>query len=64
MKSNNTYNLMMQLTQEAKSLWRIKDQYMKDAEGHDACLAFWEKMVADKEAHIAELEALVKADLG
>lgn len=64
MKSNNTYNLMMQLTQEAKSLWRIKDQYMKDAEGSDACLAFWEKMVADKEAHIAELEVLVKADLG
>lgn len=64
MKSNNTYNLMMQLTQEAKSLWRIKDQYMKDAEESDECLAFWKKMAADKEAHIAELEALVKADLG
>lgn len=54
---------MMQLTQEAKSLWRIKDQYMKDAEGNAECVAFWEKMVNDKEAHIAELEELVKANL-
>lgn len=51
---------MMQLTEEHKSLWRIKDQYLKDADGHEDCSAFWQKMVTDKEEHIAELSELLK----
>ncbi len=30
MLSNNTYDLMAQLTEENQSLWRIKNNYKKD----------------------------------
>lgn len=54
---------MEQLAQEHKSLWRIKDEYMKDAEGHPDCQAFWKKLEADKEAHVKELTTLLKKHL-
>lgn len=60
MMDNHTYNLMLQLTQEHKSLWRIKNEYSKDAGDCDACKTFWRKMEQDKEAHIKELEALLR----
>ncbi len=61
---NNTYNLMLQLTQEQKSLWRIRNEYGKDAVQCEECKVYWEKMGKDKEAHISELTALVKKHLG
>ncbi|OHA88381.1 MAG: hypothetical protein A2653_02320 [Candidatus Zambryskibacteria bacterium RIFCSPHIGHO2_01_FULL_43_25] len=61
MLKNNLYNLLLQLTVENRSLWRIKDEYLKDAEGDAEVLAFWQKMTADKEAHINELSTLVKS---
>ncbi|MCI0620026.1 hypothetical protein L0Y40_03305 [Candidatus Wolfebacteria bacterium] len=63
MLDNNTYNLIEQLAQEHKSLWRIKDEYMKDAEGHADCQTFWKKMEQDKEEHIRDLTKLVKEHL-
>ena len=60
MFSNNLYNLMLQATEEHKSLWRIKDEYLKDAEGADDCKAFWQALAMDKEKHIQDLEALIK----
>lgn len=60
MLDNKIYNLMHQLVQENKSLWRIKNEYMKDAEGCDECIAFWQKMEKDKEEHVSELMALIK----
>lgn len=63
MTTNHVYNLMQQLVIENKSLWRIKENYMKDMEGCSDCKAFWEKMVADKESHVKELEEMVKKHL-
>jgi len=63
MFDNHSYNLMNQLVQEHKSLWRIKNDYLEDAEGCAECVEFWEKMVADKEEHVAELTALIKDHL-
>lgn len=60
MLSNHAYNLLLQAAEEHKSLWRIKDDYKKDADGCEECKAFWTKIEKDKEAHIAELEALLK----
>lgn len=57
---NHSYNLMRQLVEEHTSLWRIKDDYMKDAADCAECKALWEKLMADKEAHITELQALIK----
>ncbi len=62
MESNNVYNLMHQLTQESKSLWRIKNNYQTEALS-DEEKAFWMKLEADKEAHITELRTLIKKAL-
>ncbi|MCI0532722.1 hypothetical protein L0Y49_00720 [bacterium] len=63
MLDNNLYNLLLQITQENKSLWRIKNKYIADAEGDEASLAFWRKMQADKEDHVNELLGLIKDSL-
>ena len=54
---------MLQMVQEHKSLWRIKNEYMKDAEDCDNCKSFWAKMEKDKEDHIKELTELLKSHM-
>ena len=63
MLSNHIYNLMKQMVQEHKSLWRIKNHYLKDSEGCEECQNFWNKLAEDKEKHIQELEELIKKHL-
>jgi len=60
---NHLYNLMLQLVQENKSLWRIKNSYMQDAGDCVQCKEFWGKMEKDKEDHINELTGLIKTHL-
>jgi hypothetical protein len=62
MEHNNTYNLMNQMTQESKSLWRIKKAYIKEAKTKQM-KDFWTKMAKDKEAHLKELKSILKAEL-
>lgn len=59
MLSNNLYNLMMQMTAEHVSLWRIKKEYLKDAKGDKESLAFWRTIAKEKEAHIEQLQKLI-----
>lgn len=63
MLNNNVYNLMMQLTEEHKSLWRIKKDYAKDASKSKELKAFWSKLAKDKEAQIKELESMIKKSM-
>jgi len=63
MLSNHIYNLVLQLTQENKSLWRIKNEYMQDHEGCSKCEEFWKKIQTEKEAHVEELKELLKQHL-
>ena len=63
MHNNNVYNLMMQLTEEHKSLWRIKKEYLKDAKNNPKVKAYWTKNAKEKEAHIKELTVLLKGEL-
>ncbi|MCC7436828.1 hypothetical protein IT402_03080 [Candidatus Nomurabacteria bacterium] len=62
MENNNTYNLMHQLTQESKSLWRIKNNYLNESLTEEE-KAFWEKLAKDKDSHITELKDLIKKHL-
>lgn len=62
MKDNNLYNLMTQLTQESRSLWRIKNEYVKDAKDKEL-RAFWKEAATEKETLIADLKALIKVYL-
>lgn len=63
MLDNHAYNLMNQLVEEQKSLWRIKNMYQKDAGDCAECGSFWEKMETDKEEHIQDLLSLIKGHL-
>ncbi|MBU3925718.1 hypothetical protein KJ763_00920 [Patescibacteria group bacterium] len=63
MLENHIYNLMLQLTQEHKSLWRIKNHYLKDSQECAECQNFWNKMAEDKENHVNELKELIKKHL-
>ena len=54
---------MRQLTEEHTSLWRIKNEYLKDSAECAECKALWEKLATDKEAHTTELIALIKKHL-
>ena len=55
---NSTFNLHNQLTQEQKSLWRIKEFYLKDAQESEHKI-FWEQLADQKEQTIARLQELI-----
>ncbi len=63
MLENHLYNLLEQIVDESKSLWRIKKRYKQDAGNCTDCIAFWEKLEQDKEEHIKELGELIKTHL-
>ena len=60
MFDNNLYNLMAQLVEEHKSLYRIRNMYKADAKQCKECKIFWEKLEKDKEKHIHELTGLMQ----
>jgi len=61
MLDDHTFDILNQLSQESKSLWRIQNEYLPNAKeaGHDECIAFWERMIEDKQAHIQHLSDLL-----
>lgn len=63
MLDNDVYNLMEQLVEESKSLWRIKRHYKEDAADCDECRRFWDILEKDKEQHIQDLEELLRSHL-
>jgi hypothetical protein len=50
---------MMQLVEENKSLWRIKNDYKKDSECKE-CQEIWKRLEREKEDTVRELSKLVK----
>ncbi len=62
-KENNLYNLMTQLTQEAKSLWRMENEYVKDAAKNPELKKFWSAYAKEKSQHIADLKAFIKKEM-
>lgn len=62
MKANNVYNLMTQLTEDAKSAWRIERHYVEEAQSEEERI-MWKNILADKENHIRELKELVRKEL-
>jgi len=56
---NNTFNILNQLTQEQKSLWRIESLYIEEAADKDE-KKFWTKLRNQKRKNVAELSELAK----
>lgn len=57
---NNAFNLMNQLVQESKSVWRIKNEYMKEAVGSEDIMSIWKEMEKTKDEQIVKLQALIQ----
>ena len=55
--------MMTQLTQEARSLWRIKNEYKKDAAKNKELAQFWLEVAKEKEILIEDLKAVIKAEM-
>ncbi|HEU5114687.1 MAG TPA: hypothetical protein VFT82_02890 [Candidatus Paceibacterota bacterium] len=60
MLRNNLFNLMNQVVQESKSLWRIKNEYMQESVGSDDIMGMWKKLEKQKEDTVKELQDLIK----
>lgn len=57
---NNAFNLMNQLVQESKSVWRIKNEYMKEAVGSEDIMSIWKEMEKTKDEQIIKLQTLIQ----
>lgn len=57
--NNATFNLINQLTQEQKSLWRINEHYLPEA-ANDTEKKLWESLKTTKEETITLLKKHVK----
>lgn len=53
---------MTQVTQESRSLWRIKNQYLKDAKSKEL-KAFWKELAEEKTILIEDLKMIIKAEM-
>jgi hemerythrin len=60
MMEDHKYNLMAQMVEEHRSLWRITNMYLKDAGDCEACKEFWSELAKDKEKHVNDLEKLIR----
>lgn len=63
MLDNHTYNIMKQMAQEHKSLWRIKNAYKTDAGDCAKCQDLWNRMEEAKEAYVTEMKEILKDHL-
>jgi hypothetical protein len=59
MLDNSVYNLIAQLAEESKSIWRIRNNYLKDSEGDAEAQEFWRSLEQDKQDHIRRLSELL-----
>jgi len=60
---NNIYNLMLQITQDQKSIWRMKKYYINDAGSCQECKDFWSRFITQKEENVRIMQDLVKKHL-
>ncbi len=60
--NNHDFNIINQLVQEQKSLWRIENHYITEAKSKEE-QAFWKKLKTQKNKTIAELQAMAKKAL-
>lgn len=56
--NDHAYNLMTQLIEENRSLWRIEKYYQENRENCDDCGELWQDMIKVKSDWIKQLEKL------
>lgn len=63
MLNNHTYDLLVQLTEEHKSLWRMREMYESDSDRCPQCQELWQRLEEQKLRNVSELEELLKSHL-
>ena len=63
MLDNYAYNLMSQIVEDHRSLWRMRDVYENDCGEVSGCREMWSKMAEDRERELDELVERLKAYL-
>ena len=63
MLDNHLYNLFSVITEESRSLWRLKNEYKPDTEHCEDCKKLCAQIVAEKEEHINKLQEVIKKHL-
>ena len=58
--NNHLYNLLSQLVQDRRSIYRIQKFYLKDSRGCQKCQNFWKKVLKQKELETEELIRVLK----
>ena len=63
LSGNSMYNLMTQLVQEQKSLWRIQNEYIKDAGKDKELKDFWLDVAEEKQMLIEDLQTIIALEM-
>lgn len=57
--NNSDFNILNQLTQEQKSLWRIQKHYIEEAQSEEEKNA-WKELESQKQQTIEKLKTMAK----
>jgi len=57
---NHLYNLLSQLVQDRRSIYRIKKFYLRDAKKCKTCVKFWQELLKAKEAETQRILEILK----
>ena len=63
MLDNHLYNLASTLTEESRSLWRLKNTYKDEAQECKKCEEIFDEIIQSKERDIEKLKELLKEHL-
>ncbi|MEA3248850.1 MAG: hypothetical protein U9Q03_00650 [Patescibacteria group bacterium] len=64
MLDNHAYNLMSQIVEDHRSLWRMRDIYGNDSGECADCRELWKKLADSREEEMGLMVRILKEHLG
>ncbi len=58
--NNHIYNLLSQLVQDRRSIYRIQKYYLKDVKNCKICSNFWKTLLKQKEEEARKILEILK----
>jgi hypothetical protein len=63
MLDNHLYNIMSQIVEDHRSIWRMRDMYENDSGECGECRELWKKLAEDREAETNLMIRVLKEHL-
>jgi len=60
MLDNHAYNLMSQIVEDHRSLWRMRDMYENDSGECSECRELWKRLADSRETDLEEMIRLLR----